>query len=432
MNIRQPAKTIFFLSAVFFVLSVSPVWEIRAQNIDELRTKIAGRAGEIEALEKEIAQYQTQLNGIGEEKQSLQKELNTIDLTRKKLAADIKLTENKIESSSLTIEKLELEIGDKKTDIVTKVEIIKGTIRKINEIDDNTLVELVLSSDNISEFWNDVENFEQFQESMNKNVKELQDLKTRLEENKTSIETERAKSIALRSKLGDQKTIADNSRSQKNQLLAQTKNKEANYQKALDEKLRLKEEFEKELLKFESELRIAIDPSSLPPAGTGVLLWPLKDIFITQKFGNTDFARNGGYNGQGHNGVDFRASVGTEIKAALSGVVEATGNTDQYPGCYSYGKWVLIKHNNGLSTLYAHLSLIKAVEGREVLTGDIVGYSGNTGYSTGPHLHFTVYASQGVKVTRLGDVSGRPITKCSNASIPVASLNAYLNPLDYL
>ncbi|MEK7555871.1 MAG: peptidoglycan DD-metalloendopeptidase family protein [Patescibacteria group bacterium] len=432
MNIWQFVKTIFLSSMLFLVIFAVPVLQIRAQSIDELKTKITGRASEIEALEKEIAQYQIQLNGIGEEKQSLQKEIKTIDLTRKKLAADIKLTENKIESSSLTIEKLELEIGDKKTNITNKIEVIKETIRKINEIDDNTLVELVLSSDNISEFWNDVENFEQFQESINKNVKELQDLKTRLEENKASIEIARANSIALRAKLQDQKIIADNSRNQKNQLLAQTKNKEANYQKALDEKLRLKEEFEKELLKFESELRIAIDPGSFPPAGTGVLLWPLKDIFITQKFGNTDFAQSGGYNGKGHNGVDFRASIGTEIKAALSGVVEATGNTDQYPGCYSYGKWVLIKHNNGLSTLYAHLSLIKAIEGQQVSTGDIVGYSGNTGYSTGPHLHLTVYASQGVQVTRLGAIAGRPISKCSSASIPIAPLPAYLNPLDYL
>ncbi|MCR4330752.1 MAG: peptidoglycan DD-metalloendopeptidase family protein [Patescibacteria group bacterium] len=432
MDIRQSVKTIFFLSAVLFTLSVMPAVHTRAQNIDELKTKITSRAGEIEALEKEIAQYQIELNSIGEEKQSLQKEVRTIDLTRKKLSADIKLTENKIEESSFTIEKLEFEIGDKKEDIINKVEVIKGTIRKINEIDNNTLVELVLSSDNISEFWNDVENFAQFQESISKNVKELQDLKTRLEENKTSIEIARANSIALRVKLQDQKTIADNSLNQKNQLLAQTKNKEANYQKTLNEKLRLKEEFEKELLKFESELRIAIDPTSLPPAGTGVLLWPLKDVFITQKFGNTDFAKSGAYSGKGHNGIDFRASVGTEVKAALSGVVEATGNTDQYPGCYSYGKWVLIKHNNGLSTLYAHLSLIKAVAGQQVSTADVIGYSGNTGYSTGPHLHFTVYASQGVKVTRLGDIAGRPITKCSSASIPVAPLNAYLNPLDYL
>jgi len=111
--------------------------------------------------------------------------------------------------------------------------------------------------------------------------------------------------------------------------------------------------------------------------------------------------------------------------------VKAVGNTDKVRGCYSYGKYVLVKHNNGLSTLYAHLSFIKVNKGDTVITGDTVGYSGNTGYSTGPHLHFAVYASQGVRIVRYGDyVKGK--TNCGNAYIPVAPLNAYLNPLDYL
>ena len=85
-------------------------------------------------------------------------------------------------------------------------------------------------------------------------------------------------------------------------------------------------------------------------------------------------------------------------------MIVGTGNTDEPRGCYSYGKWILIKHENGLSTLYAHLSLIKVNAGETVNTGDIIGYSGNTGYSTGPHLHLTVYATQGVKIVRLGDI----------------------------
>lgn len=95
--------------------------------------------------------------------------------------------------------------------------------------------------------------------------------------------------------------------------------------------------------------------------------------------------------------------------------------------CYSYGKWILIKHDNGLSSMYAHLSLIKATEGDRVSTGDIIGYSGNTGYSTGPHLHFGVYASQGVKIVQYTNS-----INCKNAVIPVADLKAYLDPMDYL
>ena len=68
--------------------------------------------------------------------------------------------------------------------------------------------------------------------------------------------------------------------------------------------------------------------------------------------------------------------------------------------------------------------------GQSISTGDVIGFSGNTGYSTGPHLHFTVFASQGVQVVRLGDV--KKITNCGNVRIPIAPLDAYLNPLSYL
>ncbi|MEK7614182.1 MAG: M23 family metallopeptidase, partial [Patescibacteria group bacterium] len=107
-----------------------------------------------------------------------------------------------------------------------------------------------------------------------------------------------------------------------------------------------------------------------------------------------------------------------------------TGNTDNQ--CYgvSYGKWVLVRHTNGLSTLYAHLSLIKVSPGEAVQKGDILGYSGNTGYSTGPHLHFAVFASQAVHVSGPTEYKSRI---CGTyLKIPVAPKSGYLNPLSYL
>ena len=148
---------------------------------------------------------------------------------------------------------------------------------------------------------------------------------------------------------------------------------------------------------------------------------------LTQFFGYTSFAAVGGYNGKGHNGVDFRAAYGTPVLAAENGITEGMGDTDI--GCRgaSYGKWILIRHNNNLSTLYAHLSSLEVAPGQEVKREQPIGLSGKSGYATGPHLHFTVFATKAVKIDSLRSrVCGRPMT------LPISALNGYLNPLDYL
>ncbi|MEK7201403.1 MAG: M23 family metallopeptidase, partial [Patescibacteria group bacterium] len=192
-----------------------------------------------------------------------------------------------------------------------------------------------------------------------------------------------------------------------------------------------------------------IGSGNIPRVGKGILAWPFKPSFmatcpgksgalknsfcITQYFGNTAFATANAqiYNGAGHNAIDMGAPSGTPVTAALSGTVLATGNTDSIPGCYSYGKWVVLKHANGLATLYAHLSSIGVASGQTVTTGDTIGNSGMTGYATGPHLHFSVYASAGIQIMTLKEYRGAS-SPCANASMPVAPKDAYLNPMSYL
>jgi len=195
-------------------------------------------------------------------------------------------------------------------------------------------------------------------------------------------------------------------------------------------KIAEQEKFEQDLRSFESQLGLSVTAGSFPAASSGILDWPLDSVRITQYFGNTDFSTKNPqiYNGRGHTGMDFAASSGTRILSARGGIVLGTGNTDATCPNASYGKWVFIKHDNGLSTLYAHLSSISVSGGQSIGAGELVGYSGNTGYSTGPHLHFGVYATSG------SEIASFPSSSCRGKTytMPVGDTKAYLNPLSYL
>ncbi len=89
----------------------------------------------------------------------------------------------------------------------------------------------------------------------------------------------------------------------------------------------------------------------------------------------------------GHNGIDFGAPVGTPVLASASGKV-IIARSSGYNG--GYGLYIVISHSNGTQTLYAHLSYLNVSVGDDVSKGQVIGKVGNTGRSTGPHLHFEV------------------------------------------
>lgn len=421
------------------------ITEIFAATIDELKAQIDQRNKQIAEIEKEISQYQEELNKNIKQAATLKNQIQQLELTKKKLLSNISLTQKQIEATSLTIEQVNLEIENKERKIDDKISTLAEVLKDLQDKESTTLLELVLSGQNFSDFFSGLETMENFQEEINVNLTGLRNLKSSLEGEKSEKENQKSNLQQYKTKLVDQKTLVEINKTNTNKLLQETKNKESNYKKVLEEKTKLREAFERELEELESQLRIEIDPTSFPPAGRGVLGWPftnekmrecrtfddLKNIYcITQYFGNTPFASvNPQLYKQGtHKGIDFRASEGTPVLASEDGVVKGAGDTDLICRNASYGKWILIEHPNGLSTLYAHLSLIKVSTGQRVERGQLIGYSGNTGSSTGPHLHFTVYATQGVSITTFPS----RICKGRNYTIPVASFNSYLNPLSYL
>jgi murein DD-endopeptidase MepM/ murein hydrolase activator NlpD len=400
-----------------------------ATLVDDLQKQIDDRNATIADLEKEIAQYEAQVSLTSKQAATLKNLISTLDTTKKKLDAQIAVTQNKISATQLTINKLGGEIQTQKNAIDQNTEALGETMRRMNQSDDATLLESVLADTSVSVFLDDIQNLAEIQDSVKNHINTLQDLKQNLQIKQSNSEKNKQNLVGLKTDLSSQQKAVVYDTQVKSKLLTETKNQEAAYQKTLAEKKALRDAVAKELNDYEAKLQIAIDPNSIPKIKTGVLSWPLSSIRVTQYFGNTTFAQTHAalYNGMGHNGIDFAASIGTKVMAALSGTVAGTGDTDTVCPGASYGRWVLVTHNNGLSTLYAHLSVISVSAGQKVAEGDMLGLSGITGYATGPHLHFTVYATQGVEIV------ARPSKACNGTyRMPVATFAAYLNPLSYL
>lgn len=428
---------------------------VLAQTAEEVKAQIDEHNKRIQDIEKEINQYQQQLNVVSGQKQTLQSAIKTIDITRQQTSSQINLTQNKISSTNLKLEELSYNIQDTEQLIALDRRTLAKSIRTMAEAGDISLVEQVFAADNLTDAWIAVDDAAAVNDALRANVANLTNAKQELTGQKEDVSAKKNDLTSLSSELTAQKKQLDIAKREKDKLLTQTKNQESTYQALIATKRAQQKAFESALSNLENSLA-SIGKGVAPVAQTGILAWPYSSTFaqscagkagalgnakcITQYFGNTAFATANAqiYNGSGHNAIDIGMPVGTPVLAALSGTVVGTGNTDSVPGCYSFGKWVAVKHANGLTTSYSHLSSIAVSTGQAVTTGQSLGNSGMTGYATGPHLHFSVYASAGFKIMDLGSwrrQQGLPTgTGCTagGAVMPVAPLDAYLNPMSYL
>lgn len=418
---------------VMLLVRTHPDSILANSEVEVLKEQITERNDRLKEIEKEIANYQTELKKVGSEKNTLQNAINKLELERKKVQADISYTQNKIGATDLEIDKLSYEIEDTEESIGLNQDAIRETIQALAELDRDSMIEVLLRYSNISEFWGRIDELEQIRSVMQSKVNMLVEEKKLLDGQYAEQKEKRADLLALKEQYADQNEVLVGNKTEKSRLLTATKNEEASYQRLLKQKKAEYETVLKEMRDFESKLQFILDPNTIPPKGTRVFNWPVSNVIITQYFGGTEFAKQNAsvYGGRPyHPGVDFGLPTGSKIFAPLAGTVRATGNTDLTPGCYSWGKWILIDHPNGLSTLYAHLSVISVTPGQSVATGEVIGYSGNTGYSTGPHLHFTVYAKAGVSVRKFNEI--KAVTSCGAATTPVAATDAYIDPMVYL
>jgi murein DD-endopeptidase MepM/ murein hydrolase activator NlpD len=397
-----------------------------AETPQELQAQIDQRAAMIQQLEKDIKTYTELKNKSSAEAQTLsgfikdlQKQVDIINL-------DIKKSQTAIDKHSLEIKKIGNAITGNEQKLQNMHLGLAESLFAQYQADDINIIENFLGGKSILASAQDVDHLRILQENIKETVTDVTAVKEDLEINKTEeqkkkedLETEKEK---LRVK---QKSLDLNKEAQKKELEI-TKNQESNYKKIVDDTKKKKAAFEKELFEYEAKLKYVLDPKSIPKAGSSALSWPVDDVYITQQFGKTNASKRLYVSGT-HNGVDFRASIGTPVKSAGNGKVAGVGNTDADCPRVSFGKWILIKYDNGLATTYGHLSKIEVSAGQVVTSGQVVGYSGNTGYSTGPHLHVSTYAADAVNPVT------RPSASCPGVSMtmPVSAISAYLDPLVY-
>ena len=361
--------------------------------INDLSSQIQNKQNLIKELEKKVAELRNAIKDKQSTQSTLKKQIASMEAEINRLESEIQLTREKISETNLQIQKLDQEMGELEKKINNHKEYLSNAIRIINEYDKETAFEIILENNNLSDFLDQIEYIENLQKNAQEKLVEIKILKAQTDNDKQKQEDFKNSLESLHQELKSKDLVLNFQVSDKEYLLTSTKNQEKNYQAQLKQVLKQQQDIEKEIYQLEDKLRMAIDPNSLPTAQKGLLDWPIKNA-ITQTYGPTSITGfiNNVYTF--HNGIDLRARIGDAIKTAGDGVVVGVGND----GKYAYGRWIAINHQNGLITLYGHLSVQKVSVGQQVKRGEVIGYAGNTGFSTGSHLHFTVYATNTFKI----------------------------------
>lgn len=412
-------RLIPYIVLIAFCISTFP-YQVLALTAIEVRQQMQDTNDKIDAIDKEIKALSSQIAQTSQQKNTLANAIRELTLTRSKLVKERELIQKKITATGLVIKSLSSTIGEKESVLSVSKKSLSKMIRDLNERDNTLIIERLLSVDNFSDFSREYNNVLSLNEKIRENIVQISAQRQDLVSSKQLKEEENQNLNTLKQNLVQKEKVVAITQKEKDNLLSATKNKEAEYQKLLAEKIKKRDTFEKSLEEYEAKLKFILNTKILPKEGSSVLSWPLSSILVTSPYG----ARWGRF----HYGMDFRAAIGTPVKSMSSGVVMGTGDTDIDCKGASFGKWVFIKYDNGLSSTYGHLSAIETKKGQKVKAGDEVALSGNTGSSTGPHLHVAVYASTGVKVDTVPSKScnGKIFTQ------PIAATSAYLNPALYL
>ena len=403
-----------------------------AVDEDVLQEQIDTKQKEVEKINEEIAQTQGQINQLQGQAQTLQGAIGQIDTGIKQATLGIRSSETNIEKLTLEIESLGYKVQEVGDEVNRKQLQVGELLRTVQRKDKYGFLQSILGSDTLAEGLSEVNALKSLQDDISKEAVKLSDLQNQLRGNidvsgdkKSQLEVEVVNLV-------NRKVILDEQKDQKAELLVETKNQEGTYQSLLSVLEQEQQALLDEISNIESQLSKNFDRSSVPIRQSGYLIWPVtasgqKAGVVTQNYGETAYSSRF-YKGRPHNGMDIGAPTGTEVRAGADGTVSRVDYNGLY---YQYGRYILIDHGNGLSTLYAHLSGATVKAGDTVDKGSLIGYVGSTGFATGPHLHFGLYAtpSTGWRTSTSREQGGLFSVPPATGMVPIG---VTLNPAQYL
>lgn len=376
------------LSLVFSLLaSVLSAYASDKSELESLKSQLAGITSEREEIAAQLDELNAQMQSMLTQKTALEQEIN---LTYEQ----IELTEEIIASLDASIEKTTAELAAAEEEEAKQYEVFKSRLRAMYENDTLTTLDLILSASSLTEYFSRMEAASSIASYDKELMQKLADTRAYIEELKASLEQDREENEQQKEDLIDYKRDLVNQNVELDFLIEDLKEQTDFKQAELDEVEAQEAAFDKEIAELAEKIRkeeaaaaAAVNSSSSSSSASkytgGTMTWPLPGYYtISSDFEMRDHPITGKYSQ--HTGIDLPAPKNTKIVAAASGTVVTVGyNT-------AYGNRVIINHGGGVQTLYAHMTSFAVSEGDTVSAGDVIGYVGSTGNSTGNHLHFSV------------------------------------------
>jgi len=361
-------KILAILVAAIFVLPFAVDFNNDAMvSAASVQDKINQASKEKQAALDKIKNAEKQKDDVIAQSDALEREIDIIQ-------TEIYTIDDIIADADSQILEKEEEIARIQGDIDIQDEKFKETLREMDENSTISYIDLIFSSQNLSELLINIETINEITAHDMSIIDEMTRLKTEVEDAKAEIEAKKQEQEEARSIATDKQ----------NQLSAKMKEKE-NLAKALEKDIEKYKQVYEEARRQEEALKgsLKYSTSTSEYLGSGQFCWPAPSytrisspygwrnhpIYKTQKF---------------HSGVDLAAPGGSNILAAENGKVISAGWNGGYGNC------LVVDHGGGISTLYAHASRLCVSKGEYVTKGQVIAKVGTTGNSTGNHLHFEV------------------------------------------